>query len=75
MMCPMYPAATTKATNATNRISAEVAERSLGRGSSATSILLRIARLEPFLMRRRTLTYVARPKLTSYGECREAADT
>jgi hypothetical protein len=26
-------------------------------------------------MRRRTLTYVVRPKLTCYGECREAADT
>ncbi len=75
MMCPMYPAATTKATNATNRISAEVAEKSLGRGSSATSILLRNALFDPFLMRRRTLTHVARPQLTCYGECREATNT
>jgi hypothetical protein len=26
-------------------------------------------------MRRRTLTHVARPQLTCYGECREATNT
>lgn len=78
MMCPMYPAARTKATNATNRISAEVAAKSLlwiGWGSGGTSMLLEIARIEPFSVRRRTPTYVTRSKLTCCGECRETTNT